>query len=350
MSTPIVRPRPPLPRSVRALLTLAATACLLGAAVSYKATVVIGDVSQRDRNRPVYQTFFPRRGDFETSFNPPDADMPPGMTAMRVVTAKGQVMRCLLPEPEHDTNSRRNFAGDDTTGTEATSSADAERRAAESRFKGIDSLLKDYENKCFLRLEGWWTYEFCFGRHVIQKHIIPTDREPHPDEKEDIFVLGKYDRDADLQRRTNPAAVSTPDAAFTQLFTNGSECDMTDKQRRVLVKYICRDDAIQLGIGSSGSAGRGSAGAGSAGRGSPPPASTNKASAHRNDLTILSAVREVESCVYEVEFMNGAICNHPTYQEKMAKAARPIHCSVVHGEGPFEGLRSPSYRKATLSL
>lgn len=283
-------------------------------AQAYKATVVIGEVSQRDRSRPIYPIYFPRLGDFESDFNPKDDQLPDGFTTVNVVTAKGQKMRCVLP---------------DSRPTQRTvSSPKQDQLTPDRQFDHVDDLLKEYENKCFLRLEGWWTYEFCFGKHVVQKHIIPKDREPFQDEDEIEFVLGNYDRELDLSRRKDPDTLSTSDVAFTQLFTNGSVCDMTGEPRRVLVKFVCRDEAVQLGPSSASSQGLSA----------------------RRELNILNAVREVESCVYEVEFMNGAICKHPAYQYKMTRVERPIHCSLEHGEGPFEGLKAKHYRKATLTF
>lgn len=281
---------------------------------AYKATVVIGEVSQRDRSRPIYPIHFPRLGDFESTFNPKDDEIPDGYTSTTIVTAKGQKMRCVLPQSKPS--------------QQTASSPERDQFTIERQFDNVDTLLKDYHNKCFLRLEGWWTYEFCFGKHVVQKHIIPKDREPYQDEGEVEFVLGKYDRDLDLARRKDPDLVSTSDTAFTQLFINGSVCDMTGEPRRVLVKFVCRDEAVQLGSSSSSSQGL----------------------SVRRDLTILNAVREVESCVYEVEFMNGAICKHPAYQYKMTRVERPIHCSLEHGEGPFEGLNAEYYRRPTLTF
>lgn len=281
----------------------------------YKATVVIGEVAQRDTNRPIYEIHFPQVGDYETSFNPPDDEVPKGMKAMRMVTARGQAMRCLLPELEPSSSP------DD----------DDEEISEETRFDDIDTLLKEYENKCFVRWEGWWTYEFCYGQHVVQKHIIPKDRDPFDGEIEDTFVLGRYNREMDLTRRKNSTLVSTSDSPFTQMFDNGTVCDMTGQARRVLVKYVCCDDAVQFGNAAV-------------------PGQGKLASEQANFINILKAVREVESCVYEVEFMNSAICRHSSYKEKLARAARPIHCSVVHGEGAFQGLKAAKYHRASLSL
>lgn len=286
---------------------------LCGVSYGTKGTFVIGEVPKRDSDRPIYQVHLPPIGGYETTYNPPDGDLPPGMTTMRMVTARGQVMRCLLPEVR-------------SMKIASPTPSDVAQRAEEARFDDIEGVLKEYENKCFLRTDDWWTYEFCYGQYVVQKHIIPKNRHPYEGEVEVSFVLGLFDRNADLLRRRNASDVSYPDAAFTQLFTNGTECDMTGKPRRTLVKYLCSDDAVRIG-------------------GVAP-----QAVAIEGGLNILNKVREIESCVYEVEFLNRAICRHATYREKAANVARPIHCSLEITESPFEGLRSIDYYKASLNL
>lgn len=276
-------------------------------ALGYSATVVIGEVARRDTSRPTYEVHFPPLGEYNSPGSPAVDDVPPGVTSMRMVTARGQAMRCFVPAP-----------------VPVSHSDSLSNHSEQTIYDDIDDLLSQYKDKCYVRHEGWWTYEFCFGKHVVQKHIIPKDRNPNKGEVEDVFVLGTYDRDADLTRRKNATDISTSDAPFTQIFLNGTVCDMTNKKRRVLVKYMCRDEAVQLGGAS-------------------------KKSAQMN-LNLLNAVREVESCVYEVEFINGAICNHASYKEKLARAARPIHCSLETGEAPFEGLLSTTYKKASLNL
>lgn len=294
--------------------------CLLQRIACYKATVLIGEVTQRDTNRPVYQIHLPHVGGYETTFNPPDGQIPAGLTSMRMVTARGQALRCLLPEPEPE--------------PEPEPSASEKQTRKNTHFTDMDALLKEYSNKCFVRWEGWWTYEFCYGQHVVQKHIIPTNRQhPLDGEIEDMFVLGRYNRTDDHQRRKNTTLVSTPDAPFTQMFDNGTVCDKTGNPRRVLVKYVCCEDIVQLGNAAAADA-----------------VTADVEATHGNHNNFLKSVREVESCVYEVEFMNAAICRHPAYKEKLKRSARRIHCSLMEGEGSFKGLKADHVRRASLSL
>lgn len=304
-------------------LFLAALCTVAACATTIKDTFVIGEVPKRDTDRPIYQVHLPDVGQRETTFNPPDADLPRGMTTMRMVTANGQAMRCLIPELRKP---KRHSSGQSP---DAASSAEEAAAAEAKRFDDIDDVLRVYENKCFLREDGWWTYEFCYGRHIVQKHIIPQNRHPMEDEKEVEIVLGKLDKEADLIRRKNASLVSLPDAAYTQLFENGTECDLNGMPRRAVVKYMCSEDALQLPISSSSGA----------------SSKKSKLAA----LNVLNKVRELESCVYEIEFLNSAICQHATYKEKAADAVKQIHCSV-EGEEPFQGLKSDSYHRSSLSL
>ena len=269
-------------------------------------TIAIGEVSQRDTNRPIYQIHLPAIGEYQPPGKSTPEELPVGVTSMKMVTARGQVMNCLLPAPQP-----------------IQRPTPSSRPLKENQFDDIDELMKPYDKRCFHRIEGWWTYEFCYGKHVIQKHVIPRDRNPQPGEQEDTFILGLYDRDIDVAHRKNISHNSNSDATFTQLFVNGTTCDMTNQPRRVLVKYVCRDEARQL-FGS------------------------NKNQNSKENF--ISTIRETESCVYEIEFMNGAICEHSTYKEKMARAARSIQCSLEEDESPFEGLTSNTYRKANLNL
>lgn len=277
---------------------------------------VIGEF-RRDSDKPIYKIHFPSIGQYETPFNPPKNSIPKGLTEMRMVTARGQVMRCLLPKQSRNENAKYRKKPKPTTTKEGEE---------DTRFADIDEILNAYNDQCFFRKDGWWTYEFCYNRHIVQKHLIPPDQDPVQDEEEIEIVLGVFDRDSDLIRRKNSTLVSMSDSAFTQLYANGTECDLTGVQRQVIIKYMCSDDALRsVEVNMNGK---------------------NK----HKDLNVLNRVREVESCVYEVEFLNSAICHHSTYKEKTRNSVKPIHCSLDTDQTPFEGLYSPDYHRASLSL
>lgn len=261
---------------------------------AYHAAVVVGEVTQRDTSRPVYSLRLPQLG--ETA----QAGLTDGSSSssarVRMVTARGQVLHCNVPSPRPM----------------------AERgQVVEHAFDDVDGLLQDYQRKCFIREEGWWRFEFCYGRDVVQRHV-PAKK----DEREEKFVLGRFDKEVDKERRKNVSQVSMPGALFTQEYVNGTLCDVTNKPRRVIIKYICFDDAAQMStIGKM------------AGR-----------------VSIIRAIREVETCVYELEFISDAICQQKLYKNSPQRSALEIKCNMEEGQAPFEGLVSKSYRKASIQL
>lgn len=271
---------------------------------AYHATMLVGEVAQRDLERHVYDVKLPRL-EMRTAPGAIDAAMVPGLTTMRMVTARGQAMRCTLPPPP----------------TAPLSPASSVTNVS---FDDIDELFRDFESECFFRRDEWWTYEFCYGQHVVQKHVIPKDREPHEGEVEESFVLGKFDKELDVARRKNASTVLTRDSAFTQLFVNGTVCDKTGQPRQVVVKYLCSDDALHLkGILKK----------------------------KKVDVNLLVTIREVASCIYEAEFMNGAICKHPSYIQRVSRSRRQVHCSMEESEGTFQGLLySKGYKEVSLNL
>ncbi|PXF43438.1 Protein OS-9-like [Gracilariopsis chorda] len=285
-------------------LVVLATLCLFSKCFAVRHTFVIGDVSRRDINKPVYEIHLPRIGEFRST-NHPQEEAPHGFTAKSVVTAKGQRMSCLLPDPLPSNKP--------SPGTE---------KSDENIFDDIDDLMQVYEGKCLHRPDGWWSYEFCYGKYVAQRHI-ETEKGSEKRIK-DEFMLGHFDKEQDRLRRKSRSEVELPDAAFTQLYTNGTLCDTTNKPRRALVKYICIDETL-----------------------------LHTGHAKRTDnykYSFLGSVREVESCVYEIEFYNYAICHHSLYRKRMDRLQKPIHCSLEQGEGPFKGLSSDMYKKASLNL
>ena len=79
----------------------------------------------------------------------------PASTPSVVMTKKGgKKYRCYLPE--------------EGTAGEAASEADALEAAP-----SVASYLMPIKGTCFYRLEGWWTYEFCFlqrrGSQVVRR-------------------------------------------------------------------------------------------------------------------------------------------------------------------------------------
>lgn len=355
------------PQALRLLLVCCCAVHFAGASASESihaggstTHLVIGDVPTRDTSKPIYEVHLPPLGGhapnpeqglsfgasgLENGYPRANSGRPAELYGepVRMVTARGQVLTCGVPTPvpepgRHSTSSRsKNGKTDesasdankeqgrdnDVGGNSAPGVADSQNEdvdtdhgwAGDVDFSDVDELLAEYRGKCFQREEGWWAYTFCYGRSVEQRHSAVQ-----PDEEEALFVLGELDTDYDEERRKDPSRVSTRDSPYTQLYGNGTRCDVNGRLREIVVQYRCNLEAVQVGGVDAAS------------------------------LNFISAVREVESCVYVVDFVNDAICRHPAYRRQLERNVLPINCFMDAGEGEFLGLASTDYRKASLNL
>lgn len=308
--------------AIRWLVLLLSSLSVVSSAVQH---VVIGDVSTRDTSKPMYDVVFPPLGGRVDAMWG-RAEPAPGGETMRVVSARGQAMDCVLPPPPPP-----------------LPLPNSEMDETHDVFDGVEELLDEYRGKCFRREEGWWHYVFCYGMSVEQLHVSTGKND------EGItYLLGKLHPEYDAERRRNggrrpagsgmatvgvsdaerraggtasPASSPDPDAPFTQLYGNGTICDVNGKTREITVKYKCNQDAMQLGGGQAVAG-----------------------------MNFISALREIETCIYEIDFVNEQICKHPTYKNKLENNILRINCAMAEEEGPFEGLSSSSYPKAVLNL
>jgi Glucosidase II beta subunit-like protein len=294
--------------------------CVISAA-SGSQFVVIDDVSTRD-SRPIYDVSLPKLGAAPAQLAPTD-----GGDVVRVVTARGQALLCGVPAPP-----AARLAADDAAGQGDRPAHDEEDDRDE--LEGIEELMDEYRGKCYRRAEGWWQYEFCFGASIEQRHDATS-----PNEEATVYVLGKLDPEFDAERRRQRVAdkkakrqlqhppslsASAPDSTpYTQLFGNGTICEIGGRPRTILVQYKCNQEALQM------------------------DANDAEAAVRRN---FISAVREVETCSYEIEFVNSAVCNHPAYKSKLDKSTLHVKCVLEQGHDNFLGLSSSTYRKASINL
>lgn len=83
---------------------------------------------------------------------------------------------------------------------------------------------------------GWWKYEFCYGRSVVQYHI-------ERDGKKTIVNLGRFDKGKHLEWiATHPHKKPKPLESRKQLshfYSDGSSCDKTGTPRQTEVKLKC---------------------------------------------------------------------------------------------------------------
>lgn len=290
------------------------------------ARLVIGDINTRDPSRPIYDISLPPLGAVRSTDQHAGVHLPTAQRSLqpivesevlRVVTARGQALTCTVPRPP--TRARlasRAHATDSQGGDEEIPRREKDEQH-EDDLSGVEELLDVYRNRCFQREEGWWTYSFCYGLHVEQRH----DAAPGSNEESVSYMLGVFDPQFDDERKTlRPNEVSTDDAPYTQLYGNGTHCDVSGRPRQIIVKYKCNQEALQIGAPSL------------------------------VGLNFISAVRELETCVYEIDFVNEQICHHPAYKNKRERSTLRINCEMELAEEPFLGLASDSHHRATVNL
>ncbi|CAF1192809.1 unnamed protein product [Adineta steineri] len=94
--------------------------------------------------------------------------------------------------------------------------------------------------ECLPGGSGWWKYEICYGKHVIQFHEEGQHRTS--------ILLGTWNRDKHIEwLNTNPKkrlAGNIRDRQFVSLYyTDGDICELTKTRRVVEVKLRCSKNA-----------------------------------------------------------------------------------------------------------
>lgn len=361
-----------LPARWRDAVTIVAAYLCLSAASArtlHRAPVIIGDVSSRERARAIYHVAMPPLASVGYRPGGPGSEVSLEGEVVGVTTSRGQKMLCGVPEgaPENEHGS----GGDPLD------------------FSGVEEMMDRYRGKCFRRHEGWWEYVFCYGAYVEQNHASISDVDPSVG-----YTLGKLDGEFDEERMKvgagkasvggkkvgggendgkNAIVVKSEtsekndkvqggekggnsaksdkseksdtsekfeksetgkdgeggggkvdvDAPYAQLFGNGTLCDITGKPREILVKYKCNREVAMIGGGSA-------------------EAVVGK--------ELIGPLREVGTCVYEIDFVNAAICNHPAYKSKIDKNKLRIQCVMQEKDEPFLGLATTVHRKASINL
>ncbi|KAE9317911.1 hypothetical protein PF001_g6622 [Phytophthora fragariae] len=164
----------------------------------------------------------------------------------------------------------------------------------------VRSLLQPLEDAhtCVTRNEGWWTYEFCFGRSLRQYHRDGDGRITAD------FSLGKFDTAANRElERSGSALVSehidaTHDVsrpAYLELYDHGTFCKEFESHapRKAKVFYYCSQGGTSHHI-----------------------------------LT----VKETQTCSYTVKVSSPVLCDHPHFlndEQKSDQQAQVLHCIPV---------------------
>ncbi|XP_011472981.3 protein OS-9 isoform X2 [Oryzias latipes] len=101
----------------------------------------------------------------------------------------------------------------------------------------IPDLLKPmHQAPCLLKTKDWWTYEFCYSKHIRQYHLDDSEI------KGDVLILGYYDSEFDWNNETAKASKQHKlRRHHSQTYVNGSKCDLNGNPREAEVRFVCEE-------------------------------------------------------------------------------------------------------------
>uniref|UniRef100_A0ACB8EPF6 Uncharacterized protein n=1 Tax=Sphaerodactylus townsendi TaxID=933632 RepID=A0ACB8EPF6_9SAUR len=102
---------------------------------------------------------------------------------------------------------------------------------------GVSELLKPMEAApCLIKTKDWWTYKFCYGKHIQQYHMEDSEI------KGDVLYLGYYQSAFDWDNETAKASKQHKLKRYhSQTYVNGSKCNLNGKPREAEVRFLCEE-------------------------------------------------------------------------------------------------------------
>ncbi|XP_006897635.1 PREDICTED: protein OS-9 isoform X7 [Elephantulus edwardii] len=132
--------------------------------------------------------------------------------------------------------------------------------------------------------KDWWTYEFCYGRHIQQYHMEDSEI------KGEVLYLGYYQSAFDWDDETAKASKQHRLKRYhSQTYGNGSKCDLNGRPREAEVRFLCDE-----GAGISGD--------------------------------YIDRVDEPLSCSYVLTIRTPRLCPHPLLRPPPSAAPQAIIC------------------------
>uniref|UniRef100_A0ABM5FPD2 Endoplasmic reticulum lectin n=1 Tax=Pogona vitticeps TaxID=103695 RepID=A0ABM5FPD2_9SAUR len=147
---------------------------------------------------------------------------------------------------------------------------------------GILELLKPMEAApCLIKTKDWWTYEFCYGKHIQQYHMEESEI------KGDILYLGHYQSAFDWDNETAKASKQHKLKRYhSQTYINGSKCNLNGKPREAEVRFLCEEGSGDY----------------------------------------IARVDEPQSCSYVLTVHTTRICHHPFLRPPSTATPQTIRC------------------------
>lgn len=147
----------------------------------------------------------------------------------------GQKYQCEVPKPKDYKEDGENL---DPSKVDGESEEILEMSDLEKAKKLLEPMASQ---PCLLRTKDWWTYEFCYGKSVRQFHM----EEGKPSGP--ILHLGHYDYDKELDEDLKNSETKIK-RHHTQIYANGSQCDLTGNARQTEVRFECDPTSVMDAI------------------------------------------------------------------------------------------------------
>ncbi|KAL2249499.1 protein OS-9 homolog [Sesamum indicum] len=229
-----------------------------------------------------------REPKFKIEFHPEDSPFHPDDDQESIVmpNKNGEKFLCFLPKVEKSKSGK-------VVAQQNISSMIVESETR-MKLKTPDELLEVLKDRCFIRQEGWWSYEFCYQNRLRQIHL---EGEKVVQE----FILGVYDAEAteannqnlsDLSTLKDPRSKDASQRYHAHIFTNGTLCDLTNEPRQTEVRFVCSEPRAMI-----------------------------------------SSITELSTCKYALTFQCPTLCKHPLFHEERP-VSHTIHCNALPKEEP----------------
>ena len=214
---------------------------------------------------------------------------PPGSRAVIMTKKNGKRYRCHLP---------------------STSTEDEQASGTPAATPPLASYLESIKGTCFYRLEGWWTYEFCYMKSLTQYHQEKVKDSTNVQVTQDYILGAWHDDSAGSANAATPSTYAvTPSVTrdeqlredaktrkkyWSQVYGNGTFCELMKRPRETEVRIQCS----------------------------------------QGETSHISSIEEVATCKYVIHFSSNLLCRHPAFAAEDSKAeAHNIQCEPLGPDG-----------------
>ncbi|XP_041353604.1 endoplasmic reticulum lectin 1-like [Gigantopelta aegis] len=204
---------------------------------------------------------------------------------MVMTTTNNEKYKCILPETmETKEEARKRYHGP-------------------TAFELMKTLFT--QTTCSYRVESYWTYELCHGKHLRQYHetkdqgqkpklqeyflgLVSLESLEKANAEESSDGKNKYESEVKVRKIDG---ISLP--YYEVNMTSGTPCDLTKEPRKARILYVCQPE----GHGE------------------------------------IYQLKEMSTCEYEVIILTAVLCAHPDFRPKNPPVSQ-IQCHALDGSPP----------------